>query len=230
MYGLIFDVDGVIADTEGVNYEVTRDVLAEVFGLTGVRREDFAEGIGRGASAYVQAAARVHGRALTDEETTRATRLRQERFIARLHDPAHPLSAFPGVTELIAAAASDPDFAVAIATSSTREKSGAVLQAAGVAAFNLPCVTGDDVAAKKPAPDLFLEAACRLDVPPAHCVVFEDAPDGVAAARAAGMHCLAITNTVSRKDLAEADRVVDSLEGLSLDTLRELLITWGAAA
>jgi HAD superfamily hydrolase (TIGR01509 family) len=67
----------------------------------------------------------------------------------------------------------------------------------------------------KPDPAVFLEAARRIGVPPEHCVVVEDAVAGVAAARRAGMACLAVTNTNRREALAAADLVVDSLADLS---------------
>ncbi|MHC4497048.1 MAG: HAD family hydrolase, partial [Planctomycetota bacterium] len=80
LYGLIFDVDGVIADTEAVNAKVSIKVFADLFGVEGVVREDFEAGLGRGAEEYVKAAARIHGMELTDEQVRQATRLRQEYF------------------------------------------------------------------------------------------------------------------------------------------------------
>jgi len=61
LYGLIFDVDGVIADTEPLNARVTIRVLKDMFGLEGVADGDFEAGIGRGAEAYVKAGATAHG-------------------------------------------------------------------------------------------------------------------------------------------------------------------------
>ena len=228
MYGLIFDVDGVIADTEGVNAAVTIRMLADEFGITGIDRRDFADGIGRGAEAYVQAAAAVHGRSLTAAELARATRIRQERFIAHLE--AHDLPPFPGVTALIEAALAAPDLGPAIATSSTREKSGAVLRAAHIPVGRMVYVNGDDVTRKKPAPDLFLTAADRLGLAPRRCLVIEDAPNGVAAAQAAGCACLAVTNTVPAAELSAADRVVDSLKKVDTVAVRSLLDRHGRHA
>jgi len=59
-YGLIFDVDGVITDTEPVNAQASIEVFADLFGVEGVQRSDFEAGLGRGAEEYVKAAARVH--------------------------------------------------------------------------------------------------------------------------------------------------------------------------
>ena len=71
LYGLIFDVDGVIADTEAVNARVSIKVFADLLGVEGVVRKDFEAGLGRGAEEYVKAAARIHGLELSDEQIKR---------------------------------------------------------------------------------------------------------------------------------------------------------------
>jgi sugar-phosphatase len=84
-------------------------------------------------------------------------------------------------------------------------------------------VSGSDVRRRKPAPDLFLLAAERLGIQPGRCVVIEDAPDGVRAAKAAGAKCIAVTNTTSAGNLAGADLLCDSLEQINLDVIQEML-------
>ena len=221
--GLIFDVDGVVADTEAVNAAVTIEVLAELVGLEGVRREDFEEGVGRGAAEYVRAAARANGVELTDEQVEAVSAARQERFLERLAES--PLPPFPGVMELMGAALARDDFRVAIATSSNREKSESVLRAAGVPYDRMAYLTGSDVTHKKPHPELFLTAADRIGLAPGACVVIEDAPNGIRAALAAGCRCIAVTNTCSREKLVseEPDLVVDSLAEVSVETVLSLL-------
>ncbi|VGO23022.1 HAD family hydrolase [Pontiella sulfatireligans] len=213
-YGLIFDVDGVIADTERVNAEASIKVFADLFGVQGVVRADFEAGLGRGAAEYVRAAARVHGIELSDEQVEAATAARQDNFLSMLE--AEPLPAFPGVLALMKSAMARENFCVAIATSSTREKSEAVLKSAGVPYGQLVYVTGSDVKNKKPDPELFLTAAARLGLDPARCLVVEDAPDGVAAAKAAGCRCVAVTNSTAEAKLAEADAVVQSMEAVDV--------------
>jgi len=209
MYGLIFDVDGVIADTEAVNARASIRVFEDLFGLKGVKREDFEAGLGRGAEAYMTAAADIHGLDLSDEQLARAVVARQENFLGILQ--AEPLPPFPGVRELMDAALARADFRLAIATSSTRQKSEAVLVSAGIPHDRMAYVTGSDIERKKPAPDLFAVAAARIDVDPRSCLVIEDAPDGVEAAHAAGCRCLAVTNSTSAAKLAAADVVVGGL-------------------
>ena len=220
-YGLIFDVDGVIADTEAVNAGVSIKVFAELFGIEGVVREDFEAGLGRGAQEYVKAAARVHGMELTDEQVEEATRLRQEYFLDILSK--EPLPPFPGVLELMEKAMQREDFRVAIATSGTLAKSSAVLNAAKVPYKQMVYINGNDVKNKKPDPELFLLAAAGIGIDPADCVVIEDAPNGIQAAKAAGAKCIAVTNSTSATKLAEANLVYDSLEQISIETIRKLI-------
>ncbi len=221
LYGLIFDVDGLIADTEPLNARVTIRVLKDMFGLKGVTAEDFAAGIGRGAEAYVKAGATAHGLELTDEQAKTAAQLRERYLIEALYQ--EPLPAFPGVLTLIQAALDHPDFRAAIATSASRELSQAILEAVGAPYRRMIHVSGSEVKKKKPDPELFLMAARRMDLAPARCVVFEDAPSGVQAARAAGAVCIAVTNTAPAEELAGADLVCDSLERIDLGTIRSLV-------
>ena len=219
--GIIFDVDGVIADTEGANARASTKVFSDMFGVEGVKREDFEEGIGRGAAEYIRAAARVHGLSLSDKQVEEATRARQENFLRILEK--EPLEPFPGVSEIISAALARNYITVAIATSSNRDKSTAVLESAGIPYKKLIYVTGDDVTRKKPDPELFLTAARRMGVPPKYCVVIEDSPDGVKAALSAGCKCIAVTNTAAAGRLSGAHLVVSSLSRVSVERIIELI-------
>jgi beta-phosphoglucomutase-like phosphatase (HAD superfamily) len=80
-------------------------------------------------------------------------------------------------------------------------------------------VFGQEVSESKPSPQIYLLAARRLQATPNDCVVIEDSPLGVKAAKTAGMKCLAVTNTHPRQNLKEADMVVDSLQNVDLITL-----------
>jgi len=221
LYGLIFDVDGVIADTEAVNARATIKAFEHLFGIKGVKRKDFEAGLGRGAEEYVKAGARIHGLELTKEQVEKATQLRQEYFLKILSE--EPLPVFPGVLKLIDEAMQREDFRVAIATSSTPEKSQAVLKSAHVPFGRMVYITGNDVKNKKPHPELFLLAAERMGIEPANCVVIEDATNGVQAAKAAGAKCIAITNSTGAANLAGADLICDSLVQIDLQTIIELI-------
>ena len=220
-YGLIFDVDGVIADTEAINARASIEMFDEMFSLKGVKRADFDKGLGRGAAAYVRAAAEIHGLDLTDQQVEAATALRQQKFLEILKN--EPLPPFEGVLELMAAAFNRDDFRLAIATSGTREKSESVLKSAKILYQKMTYITGSDIARKKPAPDLFLTAAEKAGVEPQNSVVIEDAPDGVAAAKAAHCKCIAVTNSTTPENLTQADLIVDTLTKVNIQTITALL-------
>ena len=80
-------------------------------------------------------------------------------------------------------------------------------------------VHGDQVARKKPAPDIFLEATRRLGLEPSSCLVIEDAISGIAAAKAAGARCLAVTTSFPPERLAEADWIAPGLDHVPTEAL-----------
>lgn len=221
LHGLIFDVDGVIADTEPVNARVTIRILKDMFNLSGVRPEDFDAGIGKGAEKYVQAGAEVHELMLTYEQIKSAAELREQYLIKAIQQEALP--AFDGVLELINDALKRRDFRLAIATSASLELSRAILESAKVPYKKMVYVTGSEITRKKPDPELFLVAASRMSILPENCVVIEDAPSGVQAAKAAGAKCIAVTNSTTAESLAKADLICDSLEQINLDTIINLI-------
>jgi HAD superfamily hydrolase (TIGR01509 family) len=223
LIGLIFDVDGVIADTEGVNVAASVMALEELFQLQDLKEEDFAAGVGRGAEVYVQSAARAHGLELTEEQVAAAVQTRQDNFLKMVAE--NPVPPLPGVLELMAAAMENNTFRVGIATSGTRVKSLATLQSAKIPYEKMVYVNGSEVKNKKPDPELFLTAVKRLGIPAAQCVVFEDSPSGVQAAKTAGCKCIAITNTTPAEQLQQADMIVNSLTEISLETIIKLINT-----
>jgi putative hydrolase of the HAD superfamily len=92
-------------------------------------------------------------------------------------------------------------------------------------------VARDDVTRVKPDPELFLLAARRLDVAPERSVVFEDSPNGMRAALAAGMHCVAVPNALTRDlDRPEVDLVMDSLDARPLSEVLDAVRAGGAGA
>ena len=113
---------------------------------------------------------------------------------------------------------------MAVGSSAPRENVTAAIDRLGVRDWFDAVVTGSDVQRGKPDPQIFLVAAERLGVPPARCVVIEDAPVGIAAAAAAGMACVGLASTGrTRETLSKAQLVVDSLSELSPEVLRQAI-------
>lgn len=221
-YGLLFDVDGVIADTETVNAMASVEVFRTLYG-TEVHPGDFRPFIGGGAERYMLGVAEKYGVRINVAE---ATKRREDFFLRILQEQG--LTPFPGVLDLIRAARGAPDFRLAISTSGTPTKSMPVLKAAGVDVRDFDTVvTAADVTRKKPDPEIYLLTAERLGLPPEQCLVLEDAPAGIAAARNAGAKVIAITNSTTAEHLAEADRIVESLALVNTEMVRGLVRNGG---
>jgi pseudouridine-5'-monophosphatase len=210
---LLFDLDGVLLDTEPFYTEVTSEIVAE-FGKTfdwSIKQHM----IGRPAIEAARYLVETLQLPITPEDyLERRVPMLEERFLRS--------SAKPGAERFVrkAAAAGLP---LGIATSSERRQfeMKSTLHRDWFELFDC-VVTGDDprVAKGKPAPDIYLRAAADLDVSPVACVVFEDAPAGVAAARAAGMQVVALPDpAMDRAKYDDADLVVDSFEVLTLDDI-----------
>jgi beta-phosphoglucomutase-like phosphatase (HAD superfamily) len=106
---------------------------------------------------------------------------------------------------------------LALASNSGREIVDTALATAGLTEAFDAIVTADDVASGKPAPDVYLLACERLGVRPEDSLALEDTPSGIAAAKAAGLACIAVPQ-FAETDVSEADRVIDSLEELLAET------------
>lgn len=128
----------------------------------------------------------------------------------------------PGVIDLLEALHQE-GVTMAVGSSGPLPNIQLVLKQLNIAHYFSALSTGEDVRHGKPDPEVFLVAARRLGRPPARCVVLEDAPQGVEAARRGGMAVLGITSSRAEEDLL-ADRVVASFEGLGPADLRALLV------
>ena len=129
--------------------------------------------------------------------------------------PAYPV---PGAAELVARlhAGGVP---IAVVTSSIREHATETLELVGGAGLFKVLISAEDVTAGKPDPEGFLAGLAALGVAPADTVAFEDAPAGIAAAKAAGLRCIGIATTHDAEALAAADSVVSDLTGVNWLTM-----------
>jgi HAD superfamily hydrolase (TIGR01509 family) len=204
---VVFDLDGVIVDSEQVWDEVRRVYTEEAGGQYGPSAARDMMGMSSLEwSRYMAERLDVPG---TPEQINAAV---VERMLVRYgQDP--PL--IPGAAEAVRAVAER--WPVAIASSSNPELIEVVIDAAGLSGLVRHAVSSQEVARGKPAPDVYLEAACRLEVEPASCAAVEDSHNGIRSAKAAGMRVYAIPNQHYPPDpesLAEADVVLGSLAEL----------------
>lgn len=185
----IFDLDGTVVDNMALHAEAFA-VFAERHGLPALTPADRAKLDGRRNSEIFPV---LFHRELTREEWQgyEAEKEGLYREVSRGR-----LTVVPGLPALLDHLAAS-GVAVALATSAPAPNVVHTLAEVGLSAAFPVIVRGDEVPRGKPAPDVFLEAGRRLGVPPELCVVFEDAPMGIAAARAAGMRVVAITSSFS---------------------------------
>jgi HAD superfamily hydrolase (TIGR01509 family) len=199
---VIFDMDGVIVDSEPYSMQALIDVLGQ-YGIEPTEddlrrsygrrvRDDFVDYFARyGVTADVNIAiAHKHAR--------------------YYHLAAGHLQPFPGVMALLKRLG-DHGHRLALASSGDRVKVAFGMQALQLNSLFELVITGDDVSHSKPAPEIYLRAAQRLRVSPAECIAIEDAPAGVEAVKRAGMRCIAVTNSVPCEQLYKADLIVGSL-------------------
>ncbi|MCP4641552.1 MAG: HAD-IA family hydrolase [bacterium] len=216
-HGLIFDMDGVLADTETLIARATIDMYRELYDVE-LTAEDFRPFIGTGAVRYTEGPAEKMG---IEIDLDRAVQRRHERFVTMLE--AGECKPCPGALELIDAA-HQAGWRLAVATSSPQKKAELTWDAIGLPLDKFDAlITGDMAAQKKPHPEIYLKAIDAVALPPTSCVVVEDAISGVTAAKAAGTYCIGVTSSFDAAQLAEADWVVDSLEAVTPDALASRL-------
>jgi beta-phosphoglucomutase family hydrolase len=210
---VIWDMDGVVADTGEQHYESWK----YAFGRQGVdfRREDFLHVFGQRNDTIIR---KMMGEDVSDEIIQQTARDKEEYFRESVVKDLKPL---PGVIELLKVLAEN-GIAAAIASSAPMENIQVILRGLGIERYFQALVYGAEVSEGKPSPKIFLLAARKLGAEPSRCVVIEDAVAGVTAAKRAGMRCIAVTNTHPAESLREADLVVDSLEKVSLHDLEKL--------
>jgi len=211
---VIFDMDGVLVDSYQAHFESWRGVYHEL----GIEYSEaaFAADFGRTSRDILR---RKFGDALSDQRVRELDDRKEAlyRDVIRQNFPA-----MDGAAELVDALAAD-GFRLAIGSSGPPENV-ALVQAKFTGGRRIDAVvTGADVTRGKPDPQVFLIAAERLGVPPASCAVVEDAAHGITAAQRAGMTAIALTGTLQRKELSDADAVVDSLRQLSPERIRALI-------
>ncbi len=200
--GVLLDVDGVIVDSEGVITVAITRMFAEL-GLA-VDPGDFPPYVGRGEDECLAGIAAKYDLAL-DAPKAKA---RTFEIYAGMSLELHPL---PGVREFIRRCR-QRGLKLAAATSADEIKLRINLRAAGLSRQTFDgIVTGQDVAKRKPDPEIFLAAARHLGLAAGNCLVVEDAVSGLAAASAAGARCLALTTSFSAAELALADWIAPTL-------------------
>jgi len=194
---VIFDMDGVLVDSEPMHVDAMRELLRP-YGIpyTDSENEEF---FGFTDLEVFERLRERYGLAADPRELTR----RRARLLVRwTRERAVPMPGVPDVPRRLRALG----YRLAVASSSASEVIEATVDVLGLAPVFETLVSGLEVGRGKPAPDVFLETARRLALPPRECVVVEDSRNGLRAAKAAGMACAAVPCASTRHEsFAEAD-------------------------
>jgi HAD superfamily hydrolase (TIGR01509 family) len=210
---VIFDLDGVLVDSEAVWDEVRRRFTEENGGHwhSGAQREM----MGMSSVEWSRYVRDRLGVQMEPQQISEAV------ANAVAEDYRERLPLLPGALESVRALAAE--WPLGLASSSNRHVIDLVLELAGIADDFQATVSSEEVGAGKPAPDVYLEAAKRLGLAPSDCAAIEDSTNGLRSARAAGMAVIAVPNRDFPPDpdaLELADVVLDSLTELTPEVIR----------
>ncbi len=214
MKAVIFDMDGVIVDSEPRHERAFLDVLREIgFGDGhGLRFSDY---IGRAdREIWLDFLARYKPKQTIEELLA----MKRERVLDLLRREKPVFEGLPELVENLAGS-----YRLAVASGSERAVVEEVVCLTGLQRFFQAVVSSADAPRGKPAPDIFLRAGELLAVTPADCWVIEDSKPGVAAGLAAGMRVIAITNTYPAEELGAANHVVQTYEQIQSLLLQSAL-------
>ena len=212
---VIFDVDGLLVDSETSWFRAAVDFMRE-HGKTWTEHDHHLH-MGSAPAEWARYMREHFGLALSPQAIQAAVTNR----VGQQYELGLPV--LPGAIQAVRTAASV--FEVALASGSPPELIRRIASLTGLETVFKAMVSGSEVRQGKPAPDIYLEAARRLGVPPADCVGIEDSVNGILSVKAAGMLCIAVPTLaypLPKDSLKAADRVLPSLEGFSVEIVQSL--------
>jgi beta-phosphoglucomutase len=201
---ILFDLDGVIVDSEMQHYQAFKSTFSE-YGIA-LSKQQFKDSfIGKTDKAsFID----FFGESKSPPIELNELMTKKSRYYARLIQENVP--AYPDAITCITALKAQQQL-MGLVTGSLMQEVKALLEGLDLATMFTVIITAEDVIDSKPSPEGYLKAAKVLSVSPENCLVVEDAPKGVSAARSANMHCLAVTHTYPAAMLDGATAIVDQL-------------------
>ncbi|NLJ98185.1 MAG: HAD family hydrolase [Tissierellia bacterium] len=213
MKAIIFDMDGVIVDSEPLHFELERGLLEELGGH--ISPEEHNNFVGTTDYYMWSTFKKQFNIELSVEEMIH---IKKERFIENIHK----LELVDHFKELLLTLYNE-NYLLGLASSNNRKAVNMIVEKFDLDKYLQFIISGEEVTKGKPNPEIFLTAAKKMNVHPSQCLVIEDATNGVEAAKAAGMKCIGFQNPNSgNQDLSGADLVIDSLQNLTLEAMKEL--------
>jgi beta-phosphoglucomutase len=211
--GVLWDLDGTLIDSAALHWVAWRDTLAAEG--RAVQPGDFASTFGKRNDEILY---QLFGREIAADWIERVSERKEQAYRRLLREQG--LEAAPGAIDWLARLHA-AGWKQALASSAPRPNIDAVFEALALERYLDAVVSADEVGRGKPDPAIFQEAARRLDLPPARCVVVEDAPAGIEGARRAGMASIGVLSP--HHPSLQADVVVASLDQLAPDAFGGLL-------
>ncbi|MGD0128619.1 MAG: HAD family phosphatase [Terriglobia bacterium] len=214
---VIFDMDGVLVDTNSFHVQKWEALLTE-YGITFDREALPKQVLGPGNDPTLR---HFFGDRLTADDRLQLSEELEARFRGAFAPHAKP---FPGVERLIAEC-HEKDVRVALASAAMSKNVFFILDALKLRRCFDVVLTADEITQNKPHPEIYEKTAQKLGILPAACVVIEDSFAGIEAAKGAGMKCVAVASTFPATELrahTQADLIVNRLEALELENLRGL--------
>jgi beta-phosphoglucomutase family hydrolase len=211
---VIWDMDGVLVDSASFHFAAWQ----EVFSKRGVKftEEDFIGFFGSRNDFIVR---NVLGQNIPEEDIKKITQEKELEFRDKIKGKVKLL---PGVSTLLDMMRGN--LKMALVSSAPKENIDLVTRELNMEEYFDYVVSGHEVMESKPSPEVYSLAAQKLETNPKNCLVIEDSPLGVKAAKAAGMKCLAVNHSHPQQDMIEANAVVNTLE--DMDLLALLKVVW----
>lgn len=221
MRAVVFDFDGVIANSEPLHFQALRDSLAPE-GIDIDEEEYVRSYLAYDDRGAIRIALELHGHAY-DTDRVNAIAARKTVLFEEL---IRRVPFFPGIPELIGSLARE--MPLAIASGARREEIETILESGGLRSHFAAIVGADDVALGKPHPEPYRTAVELLKprspgLVAEDCVAFEDSMAGIASARGAGLTVVAVTHSYPAAKLSAAHRIIDSFAGLDAAAVRALV-------
>ncbi len=214
---VIFDMDGVIIDTEPIHHHAFFTQFAEL-GIA-VSDELYASFLGSSTRNVFQ---RLKQEFALPQKVPALLQRKRELF-NQAFDTDASLDLLPGVRALIQDLR-EHDVQLVLASSASKATIARVFNRFGLGPYFSHTVSGEDFVQSKPNPAIFLHAAALAQTPVSECIVIEDSANGVAAAKAAGIYCIGYASPHSAgQDLRLADRVIQDFSELSATEIRQLV-------
>lgn len=211
MKAIIFDMDGVIIDSEPLHTKLELELLEEFGGkISKKEHDDFT-----GTTDYYMWST-FKDRFNLEPSVEELIEIKKDRFIQNIHEVKLVDNFYEFMLKLY-----NEKYLLALASSNNRKSINLVMDKFNLKKYIEYSISGEEVVKGKPNPEIFLKAAEKLDVKPQECLVVEDSSAGVIAAKSAGMKCIGFKNPNSgNQDLSKADIIIEDFNELNLDDIK----------